>query len=171
MIKRLFIFGFIILSSACAPSLVGLMKLEDIQDLHDDTLYVFLSDRDDDINLHRKYNQNRRADRLKRQTDNFNQNLEDAFRQNYSFSQFNVTKDSKTDEANFYVTIDITENYGERNDQFLIQLNVRNSNDEIVETVFKESSNDTNYNLKFLVRQLDRKLKRKYKQALKMQGI
>ncbi|MCH7408288.1 hypothetical protein MM239_02685 [Belliella sp. DSM 111904] len=171
MIKRLFIFGFIILTNACAPSLVGLMKLEDIQDLHDDTLYVFLSDRDDDINLHRKYNQNRRADRLKRQTDNFNQKLEDAFRQNYSFSQFNVTKDSKTDKANFYVTIDITENYGERNDQFLIQLNIRNSNDEIVETVFKESSNDTNYNLNYLVRQLDRKLKRRYKQALKMQGI
>ena len=144
--------------------------MEDIQQLKDDTLYVFLADREEDINLHKKYNQNRRANRLQKETDSFNAKLEKAFKENYKFSDLQFEKDSDKIAANFYATIDITENYGERNNQYLIQLNIRNKNGEIVENSFKESSTETSYNLNYLVKQLNRKLDRKLTQAKKMQG-
>ncbi|MCH7399542.1 lipoprotein [Belliella sp. DSM 107340] len=170
MNKYFFYFCITIILSSCSPGIVGLMKLEDVQALKGDTLYVFLSDRESDINLHKKYNQNRRANRLQKETDSFNLKLEKAFKENYRFSDLQFAMDSEQKDVSFYATIDITENYGERGNQYLVQLNIRNKNGEIVENTFKESSTDTNYNLNYLVKQLNRKLDRKYTQAKKMQG-
>ncbi|MFD2037677.1 hypothetical protein ACFSKL_22980 [Belliella marina] len=158
-----------IITASCSPGLAGLMKMEDIQELKSDKLYVFLSDNKEEINLHKKYNQHRRAERLERQTESFNQKLEQAFKGNYDFSDIEFTEDSDQIDANFYATIDITENYGDRDNQFLIQLNIRNKNGDIVENSFKESSTNSNYNLNHLVKQLNKKLEKKYKQGKKMQ--
>lgn len=91
--KKALIFSvFFLIFSACNPSFQLLQKFEVARNLSNDILWVQLYNEDEQIDLFRKYNNHKKADRLEQKIDNLNQIIKKAFENQYDYTQVKFTK-------------------------------------------------------------------------------
>lgn len=83
-----------------------------VHDLEDKTVFVLLKNADKDIALFEKYDQNKQAERLKRQVEEENQRRREAVENYYHFSPFEFIDqtDTTTYLSGYFMTFAIEEN-------------------------------------------------------------
>ena len=153
--------------ASCTPTLHQLKRYEYAKELKSKTLQVELINEDEAIALFNKYEYNKKAERLKEETEKENEKIRSAFIDNFTFTNFVfVTKE----EANTnlpLLTIQVKENIGRSDDgpqiSHFINYVISERGEEKVRV--EDDVNSRNFNYSFGVKQLNNQLNKYYKNA------
>lgn len=162
----------VMFSTSCNPTVYQLVQYEHAEHLKKDTLYIILYTNDEELRLLDKYNQNKRSQRLKDQTEETNQSLISAFENAYHFSHFVVWNMDENDSRlpnGYYTHFQLYyESVGDNGEQAKLALNIKSPDHKNVATVTGNfSTHRSAYT--YLVKQMDRKLSKVYDKGIKLQ--
>ena len=169
----LIVLGLLLCCGACKPvNMIQLYRYELADNLKDSTLIVLLEDHSTDIDLLKKYNKPKEADKLIKEDSLNNANIKQAFVENYQYSAYEfvskvLTKVSPTKTYAVFSTDKGGPTEESMNNEFVTRLTIVNASRTLT---FDANGMMTKYAIEYVVKQANEKLHSLYDLAQKQKS-
>lgn len=169
----LMVIGLLLCCAACKPvNIIQLYRCELADNLKDSTLIVLLEDHSADIQLLKKYNKPKEADKLIKEDSLNNANIKQAFVENYNYSAYEfvnkeLTKPSPTKTYAVFSTDKGGPTEESLNNEFVTRLTIVNASRTLT---FDANGMMTKQAIGYVVKQANEKLHSLYELAQKQKS-